>query len=170
MEKKEMKRIKILEGLQVTIDLIKTQYKEEVDFVTDFQADPEVEGNAAELNQVFMNILINACQAILEKQKGADDKLKGTITIQALEEKENAVIRFQDTGIGMSEEVKSKVFDPFFTTKSVGEGTGLGLSITYTIVEKHKGRMEVISKEGEGTTITLYIPHSLLKTDKKEKD
>jgi signal transduction histidine kinase len=70
----------------------------------------------------------------------------------------------------MSEEVKSKVFDPFFTTKSVGEGTGLGLSITYTIVEKHKGRMEVISKEGEGTTITLYIPHSLLKTDKKEKD
>lgn len=164
MEKGEMKSIKLLQSLQITLNLVKTQYKEKVDFVTDLQVDPEIEGIAAELNQVFMNILVNACQAILEKQKGANDTIKGTLTIQALEENDKAVIRFKDDGIGMSQEVKRKMFDPFFTTRPVGEGTGLGLSISYSIIQKHKGRFDVESEEGKGTTVTLYLP-----LERKEK-
>ncbi len=164
MEKGEMKPIKLLEGLQVTLNLVITQYKENVDFVTDFQADPEVEGNAAELNQVFMNILVNACQAILDKQKGAIEAVNGLITTQFLEEKGNAVISIKDNGIGMSQEVKRKMFDPFFTTRAVGEGIGLGLSISFGIIKKHGGRIEVTSEEGKGTTVTLYLP-----LGKKEK-
>jgi signal transduction histidine kinase len=82
----------------------------------------------------------------------------GTLTIQTMEENDYAFIRFQDTGVGMSEEVKQKMFDPFFTTRKIGEGTGLGLAIAYGIVQKHKGWLEVSSKEGKGTTVTLYLP------------
>jgi two-component system NtrC family sensor kinase len=158
MEKEEMKPVKLLEGLQITLNLVRTQYKDQVEFVTDFQSDPEVEGNTAGINQVFMNILINACNAILEKQKITGKEIMGTLTIQTMQEKEHAVISFQDTGVGMSDEVKQKMFDPFFTTRRVGEGTGLGLFISFGIINKHKGRIEVISEEGKGTTVTLYLP------------
>jgi signal transduction histidine kinase len=160
-EKGEMKRIKIIEGLQSTINLVSTHYKEKVDFVTYFQADPEVEGNATELNQVFMNVIVNACKAIIEKQKNNEDNVKetkGTLTIQTQEEKGYSVISFQDTGTGISEEVLPKIFDPFFTTRPAGEGTGLGLSISYSIIQKHKGRIEVSSKKSKSTTVTLYLP------------
>lgn len=158
MEKEEMKAVKLLEGLQITLNLVKTQYKEKVDFVTDFQTDPEIEGITAELNQVFMNLLVNACKAILEKQKRTGKEIMGAITIQTMEENEYAVIRFQDTGVGMTKKVKKKMFDAFFTTREVGEGTGLGLFISYGIIKKHKGRFEVESEEGKGTTVTLYLP------------
>jgi ligand-binding sensor domain-containing protein/signal transduction histidine kinase len=158
MEKGEMKPIKILECLQVTLNMVRTLYKEKIEFVKDFQADTDVEGIAAELNQVFINILVNACNAILERQKRTGEEIMGTLTIQTMEENEHAVIRFQDTGVGMSEEVKQKMFDPFFTTRLADEGTGLGLFISYGIVQKHKGRFEVVSKEGKGTTVTLYLP------------
>ena len=168
MEKQEMKPIKLLEGLNITLNLVKTQYKDQVEFVTEFQSDPEVEGIAAELNQVFMNLLINACQAILEKQKRTGEEIMGTLTIQTLEKNEYALIRFEDTGAGMSKEVKQKMFDPFFTTRPVGEGTGLGLFISYGIIQKHKGRFEVVSEEDKGTTVTLYLPLKSKKSIKKE--
>jgi DNA-binding NtrC family response regulator/nitrogen-specific signal transduction histidine kinase len=158
IEKEEMKPIKILEGLQITLNLVKTQYKDKVDFVTDFQSDSEVEGIVAELNQVFMNLLVNACHAILEKQKITGKEITGTLTIKTIEEKEHAVIRFQDTGVGMSEEVKQKMFDPFFTTRTVGEGIVLGLFISYEIIRKHKGRFQVESMEDKGTTVAIYLP------------
>ena len=158
MEKEEMKPVKLQEGLQVTINLVKAQFKDKVEFITDFQSDPEIEGIAAELNQVFMNLLVNACKAILEKQKRTGEEIMGTLTIQTLEENGHALIRFQDTGVGMSKEVKQRMFDPFFTTREVGEGTGLGLFISYGIIKKHKGRFEAESEEGKGTTVTLYLP------------
>ncbi|MGD2086776.1 MAG: two-component regulator propeller domain-containing protein [Candidatus Aminicenantes bacterium] len=158
LEKEEMKPIKLLEGLKITLNLVKTQYKDKVDFVTDFQSDSEIEGIAAELNQVFMNLLVNACHAILEKQKITGEEIMGTLIIKTMQEKEHAVIRFQDTGVGMSEEVKQKMFDPFFTTRTVGEGIGLGLFISYEIIRKHKGRFEVESMEDKGTTVTIYLP------------
>lgn len=158
LEKEEMKPIKLLEGLQITLNLVKTQYKDQVEFVTEFQSDPELEGIAAELNQVFMNLLVNACKAILEKQKRTGKEIIGTITIQTMEENHYSVIRFQDTGVGMSEEVKQKMFDPFFTTRKVGDGIGLGLFISYEIIRKHKGQFEVESMEGKGTTVTIYLP------------
>jgi len=168
--KGEMIRIKLLEGLQVTENLVKTHYKDQVDFVNDFQADPEIEGNAAELNQVFMNIMLNACQAIIEKQKIASQEIMGNLTIQSLVENDKAVIRFIDDGIGMSQEVRNKMFDPFFTTRSMGEGTGLGLFISYGIIKKHNGRFEVVSEEGKGTTVTLYLPLKSKNTEDKNEE
>jgi len=158
IENGEMKPVKLLEGLQITINLVSTQYKDQVEFITDFQCDPDVEGNAAELNRVFMNVMINACQAIIEKQKCNKEIVKGTLTIKTRIEGNEELISFQDTGIGMSEEVKRKIFDPYFTTKRMGEGIGLGLSISYRIIEKHKGDIEVTSKKGVGTKIKVSLP------------
>jgi ligand-binding sensor domain-containing protein/signal transduction histidine kinase len=157
-EKGEMKRVNLREGLQITLNLVRTKYKDHIEFDSKFWADPEIECSPAELNQVFMNILINACQAILQKQKNSKKKEKGILTVQTKEENNNVVILFNDTGVGMSEEVRQKIFDPFFTTKPVGEGMGLGLSVSFNIIEKHKGRLEVVSKKGKGTTIALYLP------------
>jgi two-component system, NtrC family, sensor kinase len=102
-----------------------------------------------QINQVFMNILSNAIQAIsgegriLIKSWQADDKVK---------------ISIKDTGAGMTEDVRKKIFDPFFTTKDVGKGTGLGLSISYRIIQKHNGEIEVFSKPGAGTEFLITIP------------
>ncbi|MFC2140672.1 tetratricopeptide repeat protein [Acidobacteriota bacterium] len=154
----EMVRVHLRDGLQTTANLVKANYKKEVEFVLNFKADPVAECYPGELNQVFMNIMVNGCQAILDKQKSRGENAKGTLSIDTAVEKDHAVIRFEDDGIGMPEEVKKKMFDPFFTTKTVGEGTGLGLSISFSIIKKHRGRIEVSSEEGKGTTIILYIP------------
>ncbi len=158
MEKSEMQHFNLQEGLQVTLNLVKAYYRDTIDFITDFQPGIEIEGSAAELNQVFMNLLTNGCYAILEKQKLNGEKTGGKFTIRMRKEMGLAVIVFQDSGIGMTKEVQEKIFDPFFTTKPVGEGTGLGLSISYAIIKKHNGRIKVESEIGKGTTVTLYLP------------
>jgi len=158
MDKNEMKLVNIQEGLQATLNLVKTKYKEDVDFITDFQPSLEVKGNPAELNQVFMNLLTNGCYAILEKQKLSGEETDKKFTILMREEIGYTVIVFQDTGTGMTKEVKEKMFDPFFTTKPMGEGTGLGLSISYSIIKKHNGHIKVESEIGKGTAVTLYLP------------
>ncbi|RKR83650.1 hypothetical protein BDD43_3862 [Mucilaginibacter gracilis] len=109
------------------------------------------------LNQVFMNIIHNSIQAIIEKKKHN----KENILIQTKDYTDNITIEITDTGVGMTDEVKQKMFDPFFTTKEVGEGTGLGLSIVFGIIEKHKGAIDVKSKSGKGTTITIMLPKTL---------
>ncbi len=78
------------------------------------------------------------------------------------------MIRFQDNGCGIPEEVQQKIFDPFFTTKDVGEGTGLGLSISYGIVENHKGRIQVVSEIGQGPTFTIFLPPDMKLSDRIE--
>jgi two-component system NtrC family sensor kinase len=102
-----------------------------------------------QLNQVFMNLLVNAAHAI-EKQ--------GVITIRTLKEGSFILISITDTGCGMDDAIVNRIFEPFFTTKEVGKGTGLGLSITYDIVKKHGGDITVQSEPGEGTTFTVRIP------------
>jgi two-component system sensor histidine kinase ChiS len=166
-EPSEMKPITLLEGLKITLELVKAQHKDHVEFVNDFPYNPEIVGNSADLNQVFMNIMINACQSILKKQENTDKSEKGTLNIKTREDKEYAVILFQDTGTGMPEAVKQKIFDPFFTTKPLGQGTGLGLSISYGIIKKHKGHIEVDTQEGIGTTITLYLPQANTKKENR---
>jgi signal transduction histidine kinase len=105
-----------------------------------------------QLNQAFLNVIINAMQAIGEN---------GTIKIEITKSIDNVVIAVIDDGCGIPENVMSKIFDPFFTTKPVGSGTGLGLSITYKIItELHKGSIEVNSAEGRGTCITFSIPQT----------
>ncbi len=112
---------------------------------------PHVLGDGSQLQQVFMNIILNAVQAMKEI---------GTLTINTLYDQKNdmVVIEISDTGVGIPETLIDRIFDPFFTTKEVGEGTGLGLAIAYGIVTKHHGRMAVKSKEKQGTTFTIKIP------------
>lgn len=158
LEEAEQKEASIIEGLRSTIDLVRSNYKEQVDFICDFQADPILECWPGQMNQVFMNLSVNACQAIISKQESTNGHTTGELKITTFVAGGELGIRFQDNGIGMSEDVRNRIFDPFFTTKQVGEGTGLGLSISFGIIEKHNGRIDVDSSHGEGTTFTIYLP------------
>ena len=113
---------------------------------------PQIPGNPRDLQQVFLNLLLNAIQATPEG---------GTITVRGLKVDPD-LVRFDvaDTGVGIPEENLGSIFDPFFTTKETGVGTGLGLSVAFGIVQKHHGRLEVASQPGVGTTFSLYLPRS----------
>jgi signal transduction histidine kinase len=110
---------------------------------------PPVRCYAGQLNQVFMNLLMNACDAMPEG---------GEITIRTARTEQGVRLDFSDTGPGIPPEIRSRIFDPFFTTKAVGRGTGLGLSISHGIVERHGGRIGVESSVGSGTTFSLELP------------
>ncbi|MEM6403778.1 MAG: ATP-binding protein, partial [Cyanobacteria bacterium P01_D01_bin.116] len=108
-----------------------------------------------ELNQVFLNIISNAIDALRSQQQ---NKPKITISTSFKDDK-NILISIKDNGIGISESVLNKIFDPFFTTKPVGSGTGLGLSTSYSIVvEKHRGKLSCVSTPGEGTEFFIELP------------
>ena len=102
-----------------------------------------------QLNQVFMNILVNAAQAIKER---------GEIAIRTRRQDGHVEIAIRDTGCGIPKANISRIFDPFFTTKEVGKGTGLGLNVAYNIVKKHNGTIDVESRMGEGTTFIIRLP------------
>ncbi|MBN2014722.1 MAG: GHKL domain-containing protein [Candidatus Altiarchaeota archaeon] len=126
--------------------------RENVHIRKDYCRLPVVEGNANELQQVFTNLILNAKDAIKRMRS------EGEIIIKTSWEDDHVVVEVADNGCGIPEENFSKVFDPFFTTKDVGKGTGLGLAITYKVVEKHRGRIEVSSKLGIGTTFKIKLP------------
>ena len=113
---------------------------------------PPISCNPRQINQVYLNLIINAAQAIEEQ---------GTITITTSCKGENAHIQISDTGVGIPQESLKKIFDPGFTTKGVGVGTGLGLSICYQILETHKGDILVESEVGKGTSFTIVLPMTL---------
>ncbi|WP_449419874.1 sensor histidine kinase [Phormidium nigroviride] len=129
-----------------------------------FGALPLVECYAGQLNQVFMNVIANAIDAIEQKFQGRSvEEIKsnpGRIDIcTKLSDRETAIVQIIDNGSGMPEAVKAQIFNPFFTTKAVGKGTGLGLSISYQIVvEQHKGKLDCVSEVGQGTTFIIEIP------------
>lgn len=111
--------------------------------------------NRIQLGQVFINIIVNAAQAIKSQNKEA----LGTITIKALQVEQDIIIEISDDGPGIPEEYLLRIFEPFFTTKEIGKGTGLGLSISYDIiVNKHNGKIDVTSEPGKGTTFTITLP------------
>ncbi len=136
-------------GLDSTLNVVKNEIKYKAELVREYGQLPRVECLPSQLNQVFMNLMVNAAQAIPEH---------GTITIRTGHVDDRVWISVTDTGCGIPPENLAKIFDPFFTTKPVGKGTGLGLSLSYGIVEKHGGRLEVSSKQGEGTTFTIWLP------------
>jgi len=124
---------------------------------------PTVPGTANELEQVLLNLLKNAAQAIHQRPAGAPP---GQITLRARLSGAWAEIQVEDNGVGMNEAVRKRIFEPFFTTKEVGQGTGLGLSVSYFIItNNHKGQMEVQSKPGQGTCFTLRLPLTAASTD-----
>lgn len=155
LDEAERKLADINEGIRSTLVLLSSSYKDDMQLFTHLGILPEVECFPGKLNQVFMNILSNAIQAVkAKKEKSANDHIMVSSEIK----NEEVIIIIKDTGMGMSEEVKSKIFEPFFTTKDVGQGTGLGLSIVYSIIKKHEGSIDVESEKGVGTTFTIKLP------------
>ena len=136
-------------GLESTLNIIWNELKYNTTLEKNYGELPPVECLPSELNQVFMNILINAGQAIGER---------GTVRISTGHEGDHVWIEISDSGPGMPPEVVQRIFDPFFTTKPVGKGTGLGLSISYGIVAKHHGRIDVESTPGKGSTFRITLP------------
>ncbi len=163
LDQAEKRTVHISECLSSTLNLVRTSWLDQVEFVTEFIDDPEIECWPALLNQVFMNLLVNACQAIASaRQAGqyADPGHKGRITMRTYYDANQLRIEIADNGCGMSMALQTRILEPFFTTKTVGEGTGLGLSITYGIVTRHAGHLSISSSPGVGSCFTLSLPLS----------
>ena len=155
-------------GIDSTLMILKHRLKAnesrpEIQIIREYDALPKLIGFPGQLNQVFMNLLANAIDALEESNQGKSfqeiEQSPNQIRIHTLTQKDRTVIQIQDNGTGMSEQIKKQVFDYLFTTKAVGSGTGLGLAIAYQIVaEKHHGTLEVESQLGQGTTFTITLP------------
>lgn len=153
LDEEERKMASIKDCLDSTLVLLNNKIKGRIELKSYYdETMPEVLCYPGQLNQVFMNIINNAIQAIPEARKD------GVISVYTENMQENIVIRIKDNGMGMSEQVKRRIFEPFFTTKAVGVGTGLGLSITFGIIEKHNGQIFVNSEEGRGTEFVIQLP------------
>jgi signal transduction histidine kinase len=145
-----------------TVNLVKAQF-ENIKIDTDINFDPIINCFPSKLNQVFMNIVVNACQAIEAKAIQIktlkdDEEFEGAISINTFEEDNYLVIKISDNGCGMSELTKQKVCEPFFTTKVVGNGTGLGMAISFGIIEEHDGMLKVTSVLTKGSDFSIYLP------------
>jgi two-component system, NtrC family, sensor kinase len=147
------------DGLLNTIIVARNEWKYVADVKTDLDPQlPMVDCHLNELNQVFLNIIVNAAQAIGE-ETSAQGVEKGEIFLSTRQDGDFVEIQIRDTGPGMPEEIKRRIFDPFFTTKEVGKGTGQGLAIAHmVVVEKHNGTINVESQKGEGTTFVIRLP------------
>ena len=144
--------VDIHDGLNSTLNIVNNEIKYKAEVIKKYGDLPNVECLASELNQVFLNLLVNAVQAIEDH---------GTITIHTVvEDNDHVRIVIADTGVGISEKNITRIFDPFYTSKPVGTGTGLGLSLSYSIVMKHHGGINVESVEGEGTKFIIILPVS----------
>ncbi len=150
----QIARAELHQCIDSTINIIWNQIKYVAELKKEYGDLPKVPCNVQQVNQVFMNLLVNACHAIQEKQA---DEL-GTITVRTRADSDNAYIAIADTGCGIPDEVRHKIFEPFYTTKEVGKGTGLGLSISHEIIKKHGGELTVESEVGKGTTFTIRLP------------
>jgi signal transduction histidine kinase len=164
-----MKQVDIHEGLDNTLLILAHRLKPKshypaIQVIKEYGNLPLVECYDGQLNQVFMNILTNAIDAIEEydKKRSPEDLQNNPSTIRICTEvndSDRVLIQIVDNGPGMSEEVCRRLFDPFFTTKPVGQGTGLGMSISYQIVvEKHGGQLRCISAPGQGAEFLISLP------------
>ena len=139
-------RLDINQILESTLTIVWNEIKYKITLFKDYQAKSAVLGDPTQLSQVFLNLLINATQAIAEK---------GTIALSTYEDAKNVYIKIADSGSGIAPENLSKIFDPFFSTK---KGPGLGLSVSYNILKQHQGEINVESATGKGTTFTITLP------------
>ncbi|MDD4928632.1 MAG: PAS domain S-box protein [Gallionella sp.] len=135
--------------LDSTLNIVWNELKYKCKVVKEYTSLPKIDCLPSELNQVFMNLLVNAGQAI---------EVNGTITLRTGQTADKIWVEVQDTGVGIPPENIARLFEPFFTTKPVGQGTGLGLSVSYRIIEKHHGKIEVHSDIGKGSTFRVWLP------------
>lgn len=158
----EKERIHLSECLHSTLNLVRTKWLEQVEFGSEIVDDPEIECWPALLNQVFMNLLVNACQAIAEKQALCQARgqipVRGKLCLRLEKQNDTLLISVQDNGIGIDKKNQDRILEPFYTTKAVGSGTGLGLSIAFGIVQKHGGDLSFTSHPGEGSCFTVSLP------------
>jgi two-component system, NtrC family, sensor kinase len=147
----EIESVNLAETIDVALTVLRHELRDRVRVHKDFDPIPPVRCDPSRMSQVFVNLILNAAQAIPAGQEG-----EITLTLRA----DDVWARFsiRDQGPGIPDAIRDKIFDPFFTTKPVGQGTGLGLSISYGIVEQHGGRIEVESQEGKRATFTVILP------------
>ena len=162
LDESERKRVNIHEGIDNTLLIMSPRLNRGIEVIKDYEKLPLIECYPAQLNQVFMNIISNAIDELISNCSLSNKLL--SIKTKFSDYNQIQVI-IADNGAGIPAEIKSKIFDPFFTTKPVGQGTGMGLAISYQIIEKHKGKIEVISELGKGSefVVTLPIEPSLVK-------
>jgi two-component system, NtrC family, sensor kinase len=166
MDEAEMKSVNIHEGLDSTLMLLDSRLKAktpEIQVLCDYGNLPDIQCYAGQLNQVFMNVLMNAIDALNDLLKAETVECDRTIHISTLQiEDQQVEIRIRDTGAGMDDQIQQHLFDPFFTTKPVGQGTGMGLSICYQIItQQHGGQLICESTIGEGSEFVIQIPIAL---------
>ena len=149
MDQAELQDADLHEEIDRTLAIMEPRLKNSIRIERDYGDLPRVRCYPGQLNQVFLNLLMNACDVL------APD---GTITVTSRRTDGGVRLEFHDDGPGIPPEVRSRIFDPFFTTKEVGKGTGLGLSLSHGIIERHGGRIAVISEPGEGTTFVIDLP------------
>jgi signal transduction histidine kinase len=149
LDEAEWKTVDLHQGLESTLVLTRHLYKSRVEIVRDLGDLPPVECRPGQINQIFINLIVNALQAI----EGT-----GTIRIRTRRAGDRVRVEIQDSGPGMAPETQARLFTPGFTTKPAGQGTGLGLTICKRIARDHDGEITVASRVGEGTTFTLTLP------------
>ena len=149
VDKSEWQEADLNAGIESTLNVVWNELKYKAEVVREFGELPKLPCVAAQINQVVMNLLVNAAHAIEQR---------GTITVRTGCDASTAWIEVSDTGRGMAPAVLQRIFEPFYTTKPVGKGTGLGLSLSYDIIKKHGGRIDVSSEVGVGTTFRVSLP------------
>ncbi|MBA4301941.1 hypothetical protein SAMN03080617_02576 [Algoriphagus alkaliphilus] len=155
VDEQDVKKVDLHDGINSTIILLNSTIPSKIRIIREFGELPLVECLAGKINQVFMNILNNAVHALSDNLDNISDP---KITVRTKPFADHVIVEIEDNGPGMPEKVKQRIFEPFFTTKAVGKGTGLGLSIVYSIIENHKGTLEVVTEEGQGTTFIISLP------------
>jgi signal transduction histidine kinase len=151
LDEAEYKKTDVHEGLDSTVRLLSRYFsKDNIILTREYDELPLIDAFSGQLNQVWMNLLANAAQAVHPDG--------GEVRIATREKNECVEVAISDTGQGIKAEHIEKIFDPFFTTKAEGEGTGLGLSISFSIIQRHGGQIDVRTKPGEGTTFTVRLP------------
>jgi two-component system NtrC family sensor kinase len=140
------------QGIESTLNIVNNEVKYVADLALEFAALPEIECLPSQINQVILNLVVNAAHAI------GPERGKITIRTGLCDDGQNVWIEVSDNGSGIPKDVLPRIFDPFFTTKPVGKGTGLGLSLSYRIIEKHRGTFNVVSEPGVGSTFRITLP------------
>jgi signal transduction histidine kinase len=158
LDEAELKAVAITDNLMSTVQLVRTQFIHVVDIRCKFAANPILECRPAQLNQVFMNLIINACQAIQSKLRRSGSKVPGVLEIRSRTKGRHLILEFEDNGCGIPQSVVGRIFEPFYTTKGIGEGSGLGLAISFGIIQQHQGSIRVHSVDGQGTCFTVKLP------------
>ncbi len=157
LDEAQWKSVAIADSLSATVNLVRTQYMNQVEIRCDLAVNPVIECSPAQLNQVFMNIIVNACQAICSRPPDVCTADPGLLLIRSKIVGKWLVFEFEDNGGGIPDAIRERIFDPFFTTKTVGEGMGMGLSISLGIIQKQRGTIEVRSIPGQGSCFIVSL-------------